>query len=123
MKHILFCSLLFAVPLFAQKSDNVVLPLEYNNQLLIPVAGAVPGANGTFFKSDINIINLRNAEQRIRLRWLPQGRSGLDVPVKEMTIAAATGFFSEDFGTNVMEQTGLGAIQIVGLRSDGQPDG
>jgi hypothetical protein len=122
MKHFLLFSLLFAVPLFAQQSDNVILPLEYNYQLLIPVAGNTPGANGTFFKSDINIINLRAAEQRIRLRWLPQGRTGVDIPAKEMTIAAASGFFSEDFVANVMEQTGLGAIQIVGIRSDGQPD-
>lgn len=124
MKHILLLSLL-AVPLSAQQDvtpNNVVLPLEYNYQLLIPVAGNTPGAGGTFFKSDINIINFRNAEQRIRLRWLPQGRSGLDIAPREMTIAAASGFFAEDFVNTVMEQTGLGAIQIVGIRPDGQPD-
>lgn len=122
MKHILLFASLFAAPLFAQQSDNVVTLPEYNFQLLIPVAGNAQGANGTFFRSDINIINFRNAEQRIRLRWLPQGRSGLTEPTREMTIAAASGFFAEDFVNTVMEQTGLGAIQIVGIRADGQAD-
>jgi hypothetical protein len=125
MKHILLFSLLFALPLSAQEDvapNNVVTPLEYNFQLIIPVAGNVAGANGTFFKSDVNIINFRSVDQRVRVRWLPQGRSGVDVAPKETTIAAASGFFAEDFVNTFLGETGLGAIQIVGIRPDGQPD-
>lgn len=115
---------LIAVTVSAQEiaPNNLVQPLEYNYQLLIPVAGNTPGSNGTFFRSDINIINFRSVEQRIRLRWLPQGRSGLDLAPREMVLPASAGFFAEDFVSTVMEQTGLGAIQIVAIRSDGQPD-
>lgn len=125
MKYAAFLLLsLIAVTSFAQEiaPNNLVQPLEYSYQLLVPVAGNAQGANGTFFKSDINIINFRSVEQRVRLRWLPQGRSGLDTVAKEVVLPAASGFFSEDFVNNVMDQTGLGAIQIVALRADGQAD-
>src|SRR2546430_7223572 len=42
-------------------------------ELLIPAAGSTPGANGTFFKSDIMLGNFAGRAQAVRLTWLPQG--------------------------------------------------
>ncbi len=92
------------------------------SQLLIPAAGAVTGANGTFFRSDINVVNYRtDADQRVRFNWLPRG-SGGTLPSVEMVIPKATGVSSEDFVTNVLNQTDLGAILVTAITPDGQFD-
>ena len=46
-------------------------------QILVPAAGSVQSANGTFFHSDIAIFNYRNEPQTILIQWLPRGTSGL----------------------------------------------
>ena len=67
----------WAAVAFSQQlqNSNVVQLLSSAPQLLIPVAGSTPGANGTFFKSDITLGNFRPQSQAVRLQWLPQGVS------------------------------------------------
>jgi hypothetical protein len=91
-------------------------------QLLIPAAGAQAGNNGTFFRSDITLINYRSADQRVRLQWLPQGSSGVGMAPVDITISASSGIASEDFVTTVMQQSGLGAILVTGIDSNGVAD-
>ena len=91
-------------------------------EILVPAAGAVQGVNGTNFRSDITVINYRAANQRVRLRWLPQGSSGTAIPPVDITLNASSGFISEDFVTNVMGQSGLGAILMTAVNADGTFD-
>src|SRR5437899_2636418 len=91
-------------------------------QLLIPAAGAQQGAGNTFFRSDITLINYRGADQRVRLQWLPQDTTGVGVAPMDITINAASGIASEDFVTNVMQRSGLGAILVTGIDAGGSPD-
>ena len=89
------------------------------NQMLIPAAGNLPGANGTYFRSDVTLTNFRDADQRVQLQGLPQTPSGttpMPAPVT-ITIPAYSGVASEDFATNYLQQTGLGAILITGVTS------
>lgn len=116
----LLAVLLFASTAFAQRqtTDNLARPLTSAPQILIPAAGAVPGAGGTFFRSDINIVNATGHAQRVRLQWLPQGVSGVGIAPREIDVAAASGFSSEDFVTVVMGQAGLGAILVTGITAE-----
>jgi hypothetical protein len=91
-------------------------------QLLIPAAGAQQGGGGTFFRSDITLINYRSADQRVRLQWLPQDTTGVGMAPVDITINAASGIASEDFVTNVMQKSGLGAILVTGIDGGGSPD-
>jgi hypothetical protein len=91
-------------------------------QLLIPAAGALQGGGNTFFRSDISLINYRGADQRVRLQWLPEDMTGVGMAPVDITINAASGIASEDFVTNVMQQTGLGAILVTGIDAGGSPD-
>ena len=76
MKSSVFIVSIFcATALFAAHPNEVVLPLSASPQLLIPAAGSVAGANGTFFRSDITLVNLSSHDQNIKLQWLPQGTS------------------------------------------------
>src|SRR4051812_12623103 len=91
-------------------------------QLLIPAAGAQPGGGNTFFRSDISLINYRGISQRVRLQWLPQDVSGVGLAPIDITLNGASGIASEDFVTNVLQKSGLGAILVTGVDSGGVPD-
>jgi len=92
-------------------------------QLIIPAAGAVSGANNTFFRSDITVVNYRtDADQRVRFTWLAENANGSSAPVLDMNVAKATGFTDEDFVTDILKQTGLGSILITAIDANGNLD-
>lgn len=91
-------------------------------QLLIPAAGAQQGDGNTFFRSDITLINYRGVDQRVRLQWLPRDTTGVGIAPVDITISSASGIASEDFVTNIMQRSGLGAILVTGIDAGGSPD-
>ena len=98
-------------------NDGVVLPLGAAPRLLIPVAGSTPGANGTFFRSDIAIINFAGVNQTVKLDWVPQ--SGATASTSTITIGFHSGIRSADFVAQYLNQSGLGSILVTGVQSDG----
>jgi hypothetical protein len=98
----------------------VMQPLTSAPQLLIPAAGSTPGANATFFRSDIAIANFADHDQMVKLAWLPQGTSS----TFSKTIAIRRlGFVrSNDFVAEILAQTGLGAILVTAVTSAGDLD-
>lgn len=122
---ILLTLAIFVTPVFAQSvfdADGLVVPRFSANQIVIPAAGATPGGNGTFFRSDISIINFRNEEQRVIVQWLPQGSTGNASQSREITIPASSGISSEDFVTSFLGQQGLGAILVSAINATGAID-
>jgi len=113
--------LLATSSLFAQQTDDLIVPRTAAAQILIPAAGDVAGANGTHFRSDISIINLRNSAQRVMLFWLPQGSPG-STSGQLITINAQSGVASENFVAEFLQRTGLGSIEIVGVNDDNSFD-
>lgn len=108
-----------ALPAVAQmRTDNVVVTRGGSNELLIPAAASAQGANGTFFKSEINILNYTSRTQRIRLRWLPNGQPASTDTV-DVTLGAFQGVSSDDFVGTVLHQSGVGAIIATGVTADG----
>lgn len=110
--------LLAALPALAE----VIVPQTGAPRVWIPVAGSAQGANGTFFRSEISITNLRNATQRVRVFWLPQGATGSATHLQSYTLPAGRGFSSEDFVDRQLLQSGLGAIEVVGVTDTGAVD-
>src|SRR2546428_707630 len=84
-------------------------------QLLIPAAGSTPGANGTFFRSDITLGNFASHDQVVRLQWLPQGATSTFSTT--ITFRANTGLRSADFAKEYLGRSGLGAIVVTGVTS------
>jgi hypothetical protein len=103
----------------AQQTDDLIIPRSGAARVLIPIAGATEGNGGTFFRSDVHLINLRNVPQRVELYWMPQGAAGAVTPRRVLDIPPLAGIFSEDFVTNIMQAEGLGGIQIIGVTEDG----
>jgi hypothetical protein len=122
---ILISSLLLASTILADtptpRANDLIVPLAAAPRILIPAAGDLPGANGTHFRSDIDVINLRDVGQTIELRWLPQQGTGSAV-VRTMTLPPKSGVASENFVRDILQVSGLGAIQITGLTSQGAFD-
>ncbi len=120
MKHVVVLSLVFF--LAVSTNASVITSLTGSNEVLVPVAGSGTGVNGTFFRSDIRVTNLRSEDQLVHLFWLPQGVSGIAIAPIVVTIPANGKISSEDFTTEVMKQTGLGAIVARAVRGDGSID-
>jgi hypothetical protein len=118
----LLFTLLLTTTAFAQRTNDLIVPLAGAPHILIPAAGDAAGANGTHFRSDISIINLRTTAQRVQLYWLPQGSSGSAIAPVTIDVGAQQGFLSENFVATVMNQTGLGSIEIFGVRADNSFD-
>lgn len=110
--------LLIALPAVAE----VIVPQTGAPRVWVPVAGHAQGANGTFFRSEISVTNLRNATQRVRLYWLPQGSPGLSTPLQTFDIPSGRSVSSDDFVDRVLLQTGLGGIEVMGVTSTGAVD-
>ena len=123
----LLIALFISTPLFAQTShftperNDLIVPLTAASRILIPAAGDVPGANGTHFRSDIDLINLRSTSQMVQLRWMPQAGTGSSV-VRTITLPAQSGVSSENFVADIMQLSGLGSIDVVGVTSEGAAD-
>lgn len=118
MKRLLVIASLFvSTSAFA----SVVQPLGAAPQVLIPAAGNTAGANGTFFRSDISIINLSTHNQTVVLQWLPQAGAGSNSSVI-ITMPALSGIRSADFVNEYLHQTGLGSIIVTGAASGGGID-
>lgn len=97
-------------------------PIRSERALLIPAAGNVPGANGTHFRSDIQITNLRaDATQRVQLHWIPRVDSG-EAFIRTVEMAPLSAIRSEDFVGSVMQTSGLGSILVIGVGEDDNPD-
>lgn len=92
------------------------------SQLLIAAAGSVAGAGGTFFRSDINIINYRDVDQKVRFLWMPQGVPGATQTPIDITIAKASGIGSEGFVASILEKSGLGSILVTAINADNSFD-
>ena len=112
MKQILIASLLLLVA--ATASGGVFQPLGAHYQVLIPAAGSTQGANNTFFRSDISLINLQDRTQTVRLQWLAQNGANL---VRFIELPALSGIRQADFVAEVLNTNGLGSIIVSAMTS------
>lgn len=88
-----------------------------DNVFIFPAAGSVQGAEGTFFKSDVTIMNHRATDQRISVGWIAQGVNNSSRPLQHFNLTAGTPFALADFVTNALHESGLGAILVTGETS------
>ena len=134
MKAACFCLLLWAHLLRAETAAEFLakinarlhtkaLNLDSSTPvLLIPVAGHVQGAGGTFFRSDLMLVNHRSIDQEIAVVWLAQGVDNFDGPVKFVSLAPHTVYPYRDYVASELGQSGLGSIIISGVTDSGGID-
>src|SRR5947207_1191119 len=100
--------LLCSLPALAQPRTFSISPnatmVTPTSQLLFAGSGSVQGANGTFFHSDITVLNYRTVAQRVAFTWLPNGQTAAAPMI--LTISASSGIISEDFVGTILGQSG-----------------
>jgi hypothetical protein len=117
-------SVILVLSLFiaAAASADLIIPQTVAPRILIPIAGDAAGANGTHFRSDIQVLNFRGEDQRVELRWYPQAGSNMPVVTRTVTIGARRFISSANFVNTILNQTGVGSIDIIGVTATGEAD-
>lgn len=87
----------------------------------IPAAGSVRGGGGTFFRSDITLVNWNDASQKVGVVWYPNGAS---TPTVYSTTFPGNRppFTTNDFVGTVIQQQGLGSLLFFPIDAAGNFD-
>ena len=88
---------------------------------VIPAAGNVSGANNTHFRSDVTIINYRDAQQRVAVGWMPSGSNNCAAATTIITMNTGWRFY-EDFVGQQLHATGLGTLLFMAVDANGNLD-
>ena len=90
-----------------------VITAGRRSSLIIPVAGSVAGAFGTFWRTDLSVINYRDVEQRTLITYSSSGTFsyGSEVDVEVVLPAHSTTTY-EDVVSTLFQKNGLGVIYI-----------
>ncbi|HEX6161261.1 MAG TPA: CHRD domain-containing protein [Thermoanaerobaculia bacterium] len=88
---------------------------------VFPVTGRVVGANGTFYRTDVALLNVSGAPTPVVLEFYPSGNAGNTTPTHTATLILASGE-QVNLNGDVLQQTlgitadGTGAIRVVAPR-------
>jgi hypothetical protein len=92
------------------------------DNFVFAAAGSVQGAGGTYFRSDVTIVNHRSVEQRIAIGWIAQGIDNSNAPLQYFSIPANTPLILADFVAQTLGESGLGAVLITGVTASNDLD-
>lgn len=100
---------------------NVIQEDFTDNSFIIPAAGNLQGGNGTYFRSDITLINHSFTPQKIIVGWLPANTNNCAEPVTEITLDAGVRHF-DDFVGQTLGKTGIGTLFFMAVDDEGELD-
>ncbi|HEY0139455.1 MAG TPA: hypothetical protein VGF48_01090 [Thermoanaerobaculia bacterium] len=92
---------------------NVISCESSEFAFVFPISGNVAGGFGTFFRTEITLINYLDTPQVIGVGWLALGQDNTDGDFEYFTMEAGEWASYPDFVGDVLDKTGLGAILIV----------
>lgn len=101
--------------------SNVVAVDWADEAFIIPAAGNAQGANNTYFRSDVTIINYRDTPQRVAVGWMPQGSNNCNAPTTIIELGTGWRFYS-DFVGQLLQKNGVGALLFVAVDANGNAD-
>ena len=88
---------------------------------VIPIAGRVTGANGTFYRTDLSVVNVSGGAAQVVLEYYASGFSGMTVPTATATFALAANrqlhLDGDALQTALGVGDGTGAIRVVSSRA------
>lgn len=93
-----------------------------DSALLFAAAGSVRGSGGTYFRSDVTLINHRSVSQEIAIGWIAQGVDNSAAPLQYFSIPANTPVIMNDFVAQTLGKSGLGAVLVTGVTGSGAFD-
>src|SRR5581483_8383393 len=92
---------------------QVITEARADYWLLIPAAGSLAGAQGTFFKSDLMITNHRSSDQLVDISWCQQGITcaGTGFQLQRVNIRGNSFIFLDDV-VGRLGKSGLGTLDL-----------
>jgi len=103
-------------------APNVIYGETADVSFVIPAAGNLAGANGTYFRSDLSIGNFANRDQLIGVAWLAANTDNTNENFLYYTIPANTIVAVQDYVGQTLKRSGLGAILVYAFVSNGVTD-
>ena len=94
---------------------------DLQNYFVIPVAGHVEGANETEFRTDVTILAAGSGSQKVAVAWLAQGLDNSGRPLEFLRVGPGP-VFVPDMVVRTLGQSGLGALVIAAVTSEGALD-
>lgn len=99
---------------FAGDGPSVQRPADTRRQV-IPVVGSTPGANGTFFRSDLQLLNRAAREVEIMLTFTPSTSDGrLTFGAVRVIVPAGRAIAFRDVVQALFATRGTGQLEIAG---------
>lgn len=92
--------------------------------VVIPAAGNAPGNKGTYFRSDVTLVNLNDFSQDVMAIWMPNGNPDA-AEAFVSTIDSGPPVTYEDFVGASLELSGIGALLFLPIDAEENfdPDG
>lgn len=88
---------------------------------VFPIVGRAPGANNTFYRTDISLLNLSGEDTSVVLEYYPSGAAGSSAPTRITSVQLDDGQQRNLIGDEVQQLLGLGdelgAIRIIAPRN------
>lgn len=82
---------------------------------IVPVAGHAPGANGTFFVTDLRLLNATSSEELATLIYTPSGCDGrIEFSAVKVSIPAGQVVSLDDVVGRTLHMSGIGQLEIGG---------
>ena len=99
---------------------QLVTTASGGNDSVLPVAGRVAGANNTFYRTDLTMVNVSGANTQVVLEWYASGSGALTSPTSRATFMLDAGeqltLEGNELQTALGIGDGIGAIRIVSAR-------
>lgn len=90
--------------------------------LVVPAAGSAAGAGGTFFRTDLTLVNWNFEDQVLGVLWLPNGNpAGLDGFTVNVP-GDRPPFTIQNFVGTVLGKTGVGSLVLLPLDENEEVD-
>ncbi len=81
--------------------------------IVLPAVGRAPGANGTYWRSDVTLYNSRPSNADVYLKYLAGGADNRNAASRRFTLAAGQTVVVQDVLSSFGLSSGTGALQIL----------
>ena len=110
-----------AVSVYASIVDNRTQdPVYYQasgtpegDSLIVPAVGRAPGANGTFWRSDVTLFNPTSTRMILGIRYLVAGADNRNASTSTLSLNAGRTFVLADVLNELGLQSGSGALEVT----------
>ncbi|HEX8154014.1 MAG TPA: PKD domain-containing protein, partial [Thermoanaerobaculia bacterium] len=87
--------------------------------LIVPAVGRAPGANGTFWRSDVTLFNPSDERMLVAIRYLAAGADNRNVTSSSVSLSAHQTVVLEDILSAMGKTAGSGALEVAWTASAG----